>query len=159
VTFFSQMRLITYKLFRNQKNPFGEEIVTLEHFGRIIGFFPPLVNAGDGKWGSSVLEMCSERWFWGDSSRIEVDHYLRLSPAGSFVVRFANQASFRLSIRCQDETTKHIVIRHRYESLKYSVKGVIELEEKEFASLRSVAEAVAGVIGLPLVTPTHSPFF
>ncbi len=155
----SRTRLLVYKLFRNDWSPFGEEIVTLEHFGRVVGFFPPMVNLGDGKWVSVVTEMCSHRWFWGDSSRIEVEHYLRGSATGTFVVRFANQASFRLSVQTDENTTRHFFVRHSYSSPVYGVKGVEGLEKKEFDNLRTLAEAVAQKIGVALVEPTRSPFF
>ncbi len=121
-TAFSQSRLIMYKLFQNELSPFGDEIATLQHYGRIVGYFPPLITLGDGKWVSTALALCSQRWFWGDSSRLEVEHYLRGSPTGTFVVRFANQSSFRLSIQLDANTTKHFVVAHGYASLQYRVK-------------------------------------
>lgn len=111
-----------YKLFRNEWDPFGEEICSIQHVGRVGGFFPKFGVLGDGKWIRTVFSMIREHpWFWCDSSRTEAEQYLSRSPAGTFVVRFANEASFRMSIRTETETL-HFKIRHAYQGETFSVK-------------------------------------
>ena len=153
----SRVRSILYRLLRNSWNEFGEEMCTLQHFGRVMGFFPKPQSLGDGKWIENVVKLVQNLWFWADSSRLEVEAFLRIAPLGTFVVRFANQASFRLSIRCADDT-RHWFVRHTYQSATYGVRDMPALEGKNFDSLLEMAQAVAATVPIALVPPTRSPF-
>lgn len=151
----AQKRLVLYKLFRNEWDAFGLEICTLSHVGRVCGFFPPM---RDSDLITQALQLTRHHWFWGDSSRFEVEFVLRMSPVGTFVVRFANQASFRLSIRFPGDETRHFYVRHAYQGLTYGIKGVPGLEKKSFSSLEELAHATGAEFGLTLVSPHRSPF-
>ncbi len=153
----SRVRAILYRLFRNEWNEFGAEMCTLQHFGRVVGFFPPPEELGNGVWIENVINLTRNLWFWGDSSRLEVEAFLRLAPLGTFIVRFANQASFRLSIHCADGT-RHWFVRHGYQQATFGVRDVPALEGQTFHSLLEMAQAVAATIPITLVTPTRSPF-
>ena len=154
----SKARLVAYKLFANQWNPFGEEIVTLEHFGRITGFFPPMVEFGDGIWVSKIMELTKNTWFWGDSSRYEVEAVFAGPEIkiGTFVVRFANNSSFRLSIKTGQGEVAHYKIRHAYQGTTCSVKNCPELEGKSFSTLKEMADEVAKVLNVELCDPAYS---
>jgi hypothetical protein len=153
----SFVRSVRYRLLRNEWSEFGEEMCSLQHFGRVMGFFPPPKTLGDGAWVQAVVQLTQQRWFWGDSSRLEVEAVLRMAPPGTFVVRFANQASFRLSIRCA-EGTRHWFVRHGYQQTTYGVRDVPALAHKSFDSLHELAQAVAATIPIALIAPTKSPF-
>jgi hypothetical protein len=93
-------------------------------------------------------------WFWGDSSRYEVEAVFKLPsvPMGTFVVRFANGSSFRLSIKTA-EKIQHFKIRHAYQGETCSVKNCPELEGQNFTTLLDMATAVSNVLQVELVDP------
>lgn len=67
------------------------EIVTLPHFGRMLGFFGPLEK---GVWLEDLMNVMKEPWFWGDTSREIACQKLAAEPRGTFLVRYASEDSF-----------------------------------------------------------------
>lgn len=150
-------RLAVYKMFRDQWSPFGDEVVSLPHFGATMGFFPAAQKLGDGTWITHLVNTCRNKWFWGYSSRFEVEHYLRNTASGTFVIRCANASSFRLTIKVGNDL-RHFKIKHKYGAIQFGVKGIAELEGELFLSLKDLADAVAKVMDVKLIEPARSPF-
>lgn len=155
-----RLALLLYRLWRNEWGPFGEEICTLVHFGRVLGFFPKddQFGSGGGGWARRALHMCQQKWFWGDSNRMEVEQHLRLSKPGTFVIRFANEASFRLSIHLGGKDVQSFYIEHTYQSSEYKVPHAKGLENQVFTDLHELATAVGKTFNLEVHAPERSPF-
>lgn len=123
----------------------------------VAGFFPPFQTIGQGQWLESVFGLVRyNTWFWCDSSRTEAEQFLSRAQVGTFVIRFANEASFRLSIRTAHDTS-HFKIRHKYQSPHFYVKGIESLNHS-FESLLDLAKAVANHLQVELHSPSYSPF-
>ena len=158
-------KYLLYKLLVSHWSAFGEEMSSLPHFGRIIGFFPPMGPTEDGTWMKRALDLAQQRWFWGDSSRMEIESLFEVYqvPVGTFVIRFANNYGFRLSIRSatitsSDENssageTTHFKIRHQYQSADFEIRHVPELAGQLCHSLRACAELVSNHLELELHDP------
>lgn len=159
----SQRNYILYKLLATQWNVFGNQVVTIQQFGRILGFFPHAEDADEsytrsGNFVNAIITLASKKWFWGDSSRYEVEHLFSVVNVldGTFIIRFANMSSFRMSIKTADGV-KHFKIGHAYGSDKFSIRQQTEFKGKLFNSLEECAEAVAKSLGLQLQEPTLQP--
>jgi hypothetical protein len=118
--------------------------------------------------------LAKNAWFWGFSSRIETDNYLRLCASGTFLLRFANAANFRLSFRTESSVL-HFVVKHVYQSAVYrlgkarpSMSGpnddmAVEavhavVGKRRFSSLPELAHAVGAALQLQPIAPQRSPF-
>ena len=157
----TESHLIIYKLFVSGWNEFGEEVNSLEHFGRIVGYFPPPnPEKRDGRWMNDALQLSRQAWFWGDSSKTEVECMFDLDsfPTGSFIVRFANNHGFRLSIKKEDGQAEHFKIRHAYQGTEYEIRHVPALAGKMCHSLRQCAELAAKHLNVELQDPPFSKY-
>jgi len=91
------------------------DIVTLEQWGRFLGWFGPL---NDGALFHRVLELCSCDWFHGQMESKIAENLLRILPLGYFLVRFSNNRPncFCISKVAERENKSkyvhHIVVQH-----------------------------------------------
>lgn len=87
--------------------------------------------------------------------------YLSTSAVGTYVVRFGNNSTYRMTVKTSDKTDDGfttIFIRHLFNKSEYSVKHFDALKGKIFASLEDLVEAVQTVLGIPLTPPKTSHF-
>ena len=115
----------------------------------MLGFFQPMSQGFH-----SITQLCSQPWFWGDSSRFETSAFLRVSPVGTYIVRCANAASFRVEVKRPDSTIGHYTIHHAYQQQQYRMS---ELPEQSFATIEELIAAFSSYLGQELVPPARSP--
>jgi len=108
-----------------------EELVSLENFGRLLGYFGPLeIPYKSGGFLDKIQELLQNRWFHGQINTKDAENKLKLLPRGAFLVRFSNtQAnSYCISKVSSQKDEKQKVIKHivvPYEDKKgYLLDGV-----------------------------------
>lgn len=98
----------------------NEKTVTLEHFGRILGFLGPL-NAKS--WVPRVCQLMFQDFFWGETSGSKAQKSLGTKKEGTFLVRFSSKGTnFTLSF-VGGKKIWHTRIIHSYGSNKYALDG------------------------------------
>ena len=97
----------------------GKKVVTLKKFGRILGFFPKFVPS---QWLQYATSLCSETWFWGDTSSQEAERCLQ-KGIGEYLVRYSSsENNYTLSYAVEDRIY-HTRIIHPYGSVDFTVDG------------------------------------
>lgn len=66
------------------------EFVSIEKFGRVLGFLPELKRGRE--WFANLENLCRQPWFWADTSSRDAYRALVPAPSRSFMVRFSGQA-------------------------------------------------------------------
>lgn len=155
-----KLSLAMYTMFANGWDPFGEEIVSLANFGRILGFFPPLwdpkSDKPDENWLRNMVEQLSKPWFWATRTRVKTECLLSFADIGTFAVRFGSNATFRMSVKSSEEEGKKFrtfYIGHPYGGDKFWVKDYEPLKGQIFDSLEGIIEAVDNTLPYKLIPP------
>lgn len=119
------------------------EFVSLERFGRVLGFLPELKRGR--QWFQHVTDLCRQPWFWGDTS--SRDAYKALVPASSrsFMVRFSGQAPwYTVSFKEKSGQVLHRRIIRKYgdESVKFENADIHPRAAETFSSLPHMIETI-----------------
>jgi serine/threonine protein kinase len=120
----------------------GQQLVTLEHFGKMLDFFGPIRRGGTkNQFLPHLKAIISQNWFHGEISTKEADTRLFNKPPGTFLVRFSSseRGYFTISQLEKDNQSgglRHVRIKHPPLKDEFSVKDtlyttLIELIEKE----------------------------
>jgi hypothetical protein len=122
--------------------------VTVDSFGRILGFLGPLRKTRR-KWIAWVTTLLAQPWFWGECSGTLAQSKLMVPnvPNGAFLIRFSRMdANFTLSY-VHGGRVWHTRIVHAYGSAAYMLEG----GKTEYSSLGAFVDALKqkGVVTNP----------
>jgi hypothetical protein len=122
--------------------------VTVDSFGRILGFLGPLRKTRR-KWIAWVTTLLAQPWFWGECSGTLAQSKLMVPnvPNGAFLIRFSRMdANFTLSY-VHGGRVWHTRIVHAYGSAAFMLEG----GKTEYSSLGAFVDALKqkGVVTNP----------
>ncbi len=132
--------------------------VTVDSFGRILGFLGPLRKT-KRKWINWITSLMAQPWFWGDCSGNLAQSKLMVPnvPNGAFLIRFSRMdANFTLSY-VHGGRVWHTRIVHAYGSASFMLEG----GKTEYSSLGAFVEALKakGVVTSPVPGWPYEPLF
>jgi len=88
-------------------------LVEIQHFGRVLGWFGPLVKGSKSNTiMNTVEEVCNQSWFHGDIDAIEAGTKLHGGEPGLFLVRFSTSSvgGFTISRVTEEGKILHVKI-------------------------------------------------
>ena len=117
------------------RNKRGKRVVSLSHFGNMLGFFDPLEEKG--KWVSKVCKLMENQWFWGATEGGNAHKALSTASDGAYLIRFSSTPSnYTISFR-QGGQVWHTRIKHRYQGDTF-ILDTTAAKGKKFTCLHDV---------------------
>lgn len=126
------LRLLRALLASETSNP-KEAMVHIFNFGKVLDSMGPL----DGSFMGRMVDLCSQKWFFGGISTEQAVATLLNEPRGAFLVRFCNHPNlsgyYVVSKVTRQGKVIHIRIKHR-PGTSFCIEGT----DQEFVSLQQL---------------------
>lgn len=147
------LKLLRALMASETMNP-HEAMVHIFTFGKVLDSLGPL----DATFMHRMLELCSQKWFFGGISTEAAVKTLLNEPRGAFLVRFCNHPNlpgyFVISKVTRTGKVIHIRIKH-FPGAGFSIEGT----DQEFSTLRSLVETSQYLHLEPEKAANHSKFW
>ena len=119
------------------------ELVSVDEFGKLLERLGPLEMPANGSdcLMDRVGDLTCKPWFHGEVATKQAENMLRISPIGTFLVRFSNSSrnSYCISSVSKSKKVKHVAIPYKsgvgVELLGNKYNGICELIEENQAAL------------------------
>lgn len=97
------------ELFAVTKNK--EEVVPLDHYGRVLGFLPSLKKG----FFAALVDLCRQPWFWGATDPKQAYKQLVPAKSRSYMVRFSSTPpNFTISFKEKTGNVLHRRVMRKY---------------------------------------------
>lgn len=126
----------------------NSEVVTLENYGRVLGFLPPLRKTG---WITDVVDLCRQPWFWGATDAKAAFKSLVPAKGRSFMVRFSGvppnyTISFKEHGQNGNVLHRRVIRKFGVETVKFENGDMCEKANESFKSLPHLVEEMQKVM-------------
>ncbi len=131
------------ELFAVTKNK--EEVVPLDHFGRVLGFLPALKKG----FFAAMIDLCRQPWFWGHTDPKQAYKQLVPAKSRSFMVRFSSTPpNYTISFKEKAGNVLHRRVMRKYNegAVRFENGDMCERAVEPFKSLPHLVEEMQTIM-------------